>query len=96
MSEVDAFYANCYEAVLGEGAAGRAVAVAHRRMEHKVTERFARVLEVGAGTGQHRKYVKHPYDVYVETDLRTEHRSEELVDGHQVIREPCRRLRLDL
>jgi phosphatidylethanolamine/phosphatidyl-N-methylethanolamine N-methyltransferase len=87
MTEVDAFYADCYEAVLGEGSAGRAVAVAHRRMERGVVDPFRRVLEVGAGSGQHRRYVTHPYDVYVETDLRTEERVEEVVDGRKIIHE---------
>jgi SAM-dependent methyltransferase len=87
MSEVDSFYADCYEAVLGEGAAGRAVAVAHRQLERGVVESFPRVLEVGAGTGQHREYVRHPYETYVETDLRLEGRVETHVDGRTVIRE---------
>ena len=87
MTENDEFYANCYEAVLGEGSVGRAVAVAHRQMERGIVEPFPRVLEVGAGSGQHRKYVKHPYNVYVESDLRTAERSEETIDGRTVIRE---------
>jgi len=89
MSEVDSFYADCYEAVLGEGAAGRAVAVAHRQMERGVVDPFPRVLEVGAGSGQHREYVKHPYETYVETDLRLEGRVESVVNGRTLVREPA-------
>ncbi len=86
MSEVDDFYADCYQAVF-EGNAGRAVAVAHKRMEHGVVESFPRVLEVGAGSGQHREYVKHPYDVYIETDIRSDAPTEEVIGGHTLIRE---------
>ncbi len=87
MSEVDEFYADCYEAVQGEGSSGRAVAVAHRQMERGVADEYGRVLEVGAGSGQHRKYVKHAYDVYVESDLRTETRTEEAIGDRTLIRE---------
>lgn len=43
----------------------------HRLVEKKfrVNEQFSRVLEIGAGTGEHLAFVKHGFDQYVLTDL---------------------------
>lgn len=43
----------------------------HRLTERRFQERdyFARVLEIGAGTGEHLGYVRHTFDQYVLTDL---------------------------
>ncbi|MDP5238445.1 class I SAM-dependent methyltransferase [Uliginosibacterium sp. 31-16] len=43
----------------------------HRLTEKKFNERdhFARVLEIGAGTGEHLSFVRHGFDEYVLTDL---------------------------
>ncbi len=82
------FYDEHYDAALWEGNIGRAIALVHRRMERGINERFDRVLEVGAGAGQHRGYVNHPYDTYVETDLRVlGSTSKRESDGRNVIRE---------
>lgn len=58
-----------YESLLFEGPIGRAVAIPHRQMESGVDEFLATVLEVGAGSGHHRQYVRHRYDAYIETDI---------------------------
>src|ERR1700722_16544061 len=79
-----------------EGNVGRAVAVAHRQMERGVDERFATVLEVGAGTGQHRENGHHAYEKYVETDLRTPERTEESLGANAtLIREQADAASLD-
>ena len=43
----------------------------HRLTEKRFSERdhFSRVLEIGAGTGEHLAFVKHGFDQYVLTDL---------------------------
>lgn len=43
----------------------------HRLTEKRFSERehFSRVLEIGAGTGEHLRFVKHSFDEYVLTDL---------------------------
>jgi phosphatidylethanolamine/phosphatidyl-N-methylethanolamine N-methyltransferase len=66
------FYAECYESIVCEGRTGRAVGVAHRVMEKDVVSDYPEVLEVGAGEGFHRRFVRHPWHTYVETDLRFE------------------------
>lgn len=45
----------------------------HRRVEECFKERdhFSRVLEIGAGTGEHLCYVRHHFDQYVLTDIDT-------------------------
>ncbi len=43
----------------------------HKLAEKKysVNDRFSRVLEIGAGTGEHLEFVRHEFDEYVLTDL---------------------------
>ena len=43
----------------------------HRLSENKFHERdhFSKVLEIGAGTGEHLAFVRHGFDQYVLTDL---------------------------
>ena len=62
------------------------------RASHRLTERrflktssFAKVLEIGAGTGEHLTFVRHGFDQYVLTDLDTralEVAKNKLVDHH--------------
>ena len=71
MNSVDDFYSDYYENIFGSGVIGWAAGVAHRFMEKPLDERiFTNVLELGAGNGQHRKYVRHQFCRYIETDLR--------------------------
>lgn len=66
------FYGHHYEKVLRTGAVGQAQDRTHRALEkHAPPEsHFPRVLEVGAGSGEHFPFVRHSFDEYVETDLR--------------------------
>lgn len=43
----------------------------HRLLEKRfgANDRFARVLEIGAGTGAHLEFVRHAFDQYVMTDM---------------------------
>lgn len=71
MESVDNFYTDYYENIFGSGTIGWMAGVAHRFMEKPLDQRiFKNVLELGAGNGQHRKYVRHQYSRYIETDLR--------------------------
>lgn len=56
----------------------------HVYLEEKFpdTHKFPRVLEVGAGTGEHLRYVRHGYDEYVMTDSHPEMLSQIITD-HQ-------------
>ncbi len=44
----------------------------HRSLEKNISGHFNKVLELGAGTGQHCKFVQHSYDIYWETDIQTD------------------------
>lgn len=58
---------------------GRSLSSIFMRKSHALAERafdastyFSRVVEVGAGSGQHLSFVRHKFDTYVMTDVRTE------------------------
>lgn len=71
MKSVDTFYADYYENIFGNGTIGWMAGIAHRFMEKPLDKKtFTNVLELGAGNGQHRKYVRHDFSRYIETDLR--------------------------
>jgi phosphatidylethanolamine/phosphatidyl-N-methylethanolamine N-methyltransferase len=70
----DYFYENFYERASKSGATGMVNRVAHKSLEWKlpldevgVTDK---ILEVGAGQGQHSSFVSHDYSEYFETDIR--------------------------
>lgn len=71
MSEQDRYYAEAFESVNYEGAAGFATRLIHRRLEAVVPrhQHFATVLELGAAHGEHIAYVQHGFDRYIMTDL---------------------------
>lgn len=66
------FYADHYQQVMRTGTVGKAQDRTHKALEKQSPprSRFPRVLEVGAGSGEHFPYVRHAFDEYVETDLR--------------------------
>ena len=61
-------YKNCYYT----GAIGKAYGLVHKQMEkrHSKPRTFSRVLEVGAGNGEHFQYVNHNFDEYHMTDIQ--------------------------
>ena len=68
----DDYYSKHYEEILNTGSIGMVSDAIHRLLEPKIASSFDTVLEVGAGHGQHFKFVKHPFSKYFETDFREE------------------------
>ena len=75
--DVDHFYNKYYDLVLRTGLIGVAQNRTHRAIEKRWSKHdvFEQVLEVGAGAGAHRQFVKHQYQIYYETDIRVNHAS---------------------
>jgi ubiquinone/menaquinone biosynthesis C-methylase UbiE len=74
--ESDLYSSKYYESVTYRGLVGLFAKMNHISLEHKpyrkngdVTKK-SRILEVGAGHGQHYKYVKDDYKNYLMTDMR--------------------------
>lgn len=68
----DQYYECFYPLILG-GVVGAAAAWTHRSLEQFPRNwhtNFDSVLEIGAGNGEHFRYVKHDFRTYVETDVR--------------------------
>lgn len=63
-----------YEQCYYSGVLGRAWEVVHTMMERPYVgvDGLGTVLELGAGHGQHARFVKHPFDRYIATDLRAD------------------------
>jgi SAM-dependent methyltransferase len=70
----DDFYEKHYKEVLNTGLIGKVSGITHKLLERGIrkSDYFAKVLEIGAGHGQHLSYVKHGYDTYYESDFRLE------------------------
>lgn len=68
----DNYYKENYSKVLNEGSVGLVSALIHKLMEKPFlkTDYFHKILEVGAGNGQHFEAVKCGYDTYIESDIR--------------------------
>lgn len=69
---LDLFYSNYYDLVLRTGLIGAAQNRTHSAIEKQWSKYdfFEKVLEVGAGSGDHRRFVNHAYTDYFETDIR--------------------------
>ncbi len=72
MNVVDDFYSNYYSKIFGSGLVGKMADFVHWLIEvrYKKNQFFHTVLEVGAGEGQHSKFVKHQYRRYIQSDIR--------------------------
>lgn len=66
----DEYYEKYYPDIFGTGVISSMSEVLHRMLEKGKKSFHSQILEVGAGNGEHRKFVKHGYDYYVELDLR--------------------------
>ena len=66
------FYDNYYPKLAAGGAGGAYHNFTHRFLEKEITstESFDVTLEVGAGSGEHFKFVKHDFQTYYHTDVR--------------------------
>lgn len=62
-----------YNNFLYSGSQGLAMRILHRKMEFPFgpSTRFPLTVEVGAGDGQHLPFVRHSFDRYVLTDIRS-------------------------
>jgi phosphatidylethanolamine/phosphatidyl-N-methylethanolamine N-methyltransferase len=72
MSFNDDYYDEHYSKVLNQGLIGRVSSISHSSLERRIDaeSHFSTVLELGAGEGQHFQFVKHSYDVYLQSDIR--------------------------
>jgi len=72
----DEYYKNYYTKILSSSVVGFVARMTHQSLETRImideSESNIKVLEIGAGQGEHRKYVKHNYSEYWETDIRIE------------------------
>jgi SAM-dependent methyltransferase len=68
----EVFYEKFYKSIIfGKGLGPWAVRKSHTKMEKTYAGgKFAKVLELGAGNGQHLDFIKHDYDEYFVTDLK--------------------------
>jgi phosphatidylethanolamine/phosphatidyl-N-methylethanolamine N-methyltransferase len=64
------YYEKDYNLVVETGCVGFMASVYHRMLESGHNEKFGLCLEIGAGRGQHFKYVKHDFDRYISSDIR--------------------------
>lgn len=67
---INEYYENDYSKVLESGAVGKVAAFYHRMLEKGHSKKWPLCLEIGAGNGQHFKYVKHGFDKYISSDIR--------------------------
>jgi len=87
----DQFYEKEYEKIFNSGTLGLMSDFMHRFIEKpfRNSDYFDKVLEVGAGHGQHYKFVRHGYDKYLESDLR-------LLDSVKETEKNSRRMKVQL
>lgn len=70
---IDSFYELHYRSIMGTGLVALFWAIIHKQMERPFQKgEFARILEIGAGNGEHIPFVKCGYQSYLATDLRIE------------------------
>jgi phosphatidylethanolamine/phosphatidyl-N-methylethanolamine N-methyltransferase len=71
MHNQDKYYESTYSKLLNSGLLGKFSNFTHYFMEKDFNkDNYSVVLELGAGQGQHKKFVRHHYDQYFETDIR--------------------------
>lgn len=72
MSVQDNWYSDSYEKCYYTGTLGLVWTMVHKAMERNYNKRndLFRIIEVGAGQGQHFKFVKHSFNYYLATDIR--------------------------
>lgn len=70
-SRQENYYEEHYQKVHYKGSLGLFTSIYHKQIEHgrKSTHHHSNVLEIGAGTGEHLRYVRHTFDEYVLSDI---------------------------
>lgn len=66
----DEYYEEIYPQVLNKGNVGLVSNIIHKKLESRAKEPIDSILELGAGSGQHYKFVTQKFKFYFETDLR--------------------------
>jgi phosphatidylethanolamine/phosphatidyl-N-methylethanolamine N-methyltransferase len=86
-TDVDHFYTTSYVAQMDRGIMGAMTRLAHRSLESPFgrDKHFGKTLELGAGNGQHFRWVRHTFDTYIETDIRAENLPSRGVAGHSLM-----------
>jgi phosphatidylethanolamine/phosphatidyl-N-methylethanolamine N-methyltransferase len=70
-SEIDSFYNSHYREIMGSGLIAKVWARIHRKMESPFGDGYyEKILELGAGNGEHIPFVKCDYAEYLASDLR--------------------------
>lgn len=79
MESLREFYSHHYKNFIGTGLVGKAASLSHKTIERKKFREknilhFSEflILELGAGSGQHARFVREEYSQYLLTDLRPE------------------------
>lgn len=73
MEDFDVYRCGTYQQVLGTGQVQKQMNRIHRQMESNFDRlHFRRVLEIGAGTGEHSRFVRSSFDQYLLTDIRVD------------------------
>ncbi len=67
--DINRYMKENYQAVLYTGLVGKMMKHIHRTIENGHIHKVKRILEVGAGQGQHLNFVEQEFDLYVETDV---------------------------
>jgi SAM-dependent methyltransferase len=67
-------YSKDYNQIQYKGISGFAHKIYHKKLEGKFNNKtnFSRILEIGSGSGEHFKYIKHRYSTYFMTEYDTE------------------------
>lgn len=69
--DIDEYYENHYEGVINSGFVGLFSSHYHTLMERDFKDKkVVNILELGAGKGQHVKFVRCDYEEYLQTDIR--------------------------
>ena len=73
VEEYDFYRSGAYQQVLGTGQVRKQMERVHRQMESPYgSMHFSRILEIGAGIGEHSKFVESTFDQYFMTDIRVD------------------------
>ena len=67
----DNYYSKIFNAVGGGSFSSLAYRITHKKLEisHNTDQYFEKVLEIGAGQGEHLKFVRHKFSKYIMSDL---------------------------
>jgi phosphatidylethanolamine/phosphatidyl-N-methylethanolamine N-methyltransferase len=84
---INEYYEDSYNYVIQSGAIGKVAGIYHKMLERGHKKKFDTVLEIGAGTCQHFKFVEHDFDKYISTDIREPgDRIEKIQDSRHIFR----------